>query len=175
LAVKAILTLGHPMLRKAAEDVELKRVKKRNFRNLITDMFDTMSKNGGVGLAGPQVGVSLRFFIKGFEEQKRYPDIETIEKEVIINPKIKFLTQDNTEFWEGCLSIPNMRGLVKRPNKIEVEYYNEELKKQKKILQGFEAIVFQHEYDHLDGNLYIDKLVSTRQFGYNEHLDLENE
>lgn len=175
MAVRKVLTLGDPLLRKKAEPVDLKRVPKRNFRNLLQDMFDTMADYNGVGLAAPQVGISLRFFVKGLEENERYEGAPPVVREVVINPEIKFLTEDTSEFWEGCLSVPNMRGLVRRPNKIEVRYYDENLKEHQRILSGFEAIVFQHEYDHLDGILYVDRLVSTKDFGFNENLDKEDE
>jgi peptide deformylase len=173
LAVHDIVTIGNPILRKRAEDVDLSRVKKRNFKRLIKDMFDTMNKYSGVGLAGPQIGISLRFFIMGFDNTSRYPDENPIEKRIIINPEIKFLTDQTADFWEGCLSIPDMQGLVRRPEKIEVKYFDEDANLQKKILTEFEAIVFQHEYDHLDGILYIDKLVSIKQFGFTANYNNE--
>jgi peptide deformylase len=174
MAVKEILKLGDPRLRQTAEEVDLKRISKRNFRSLLQDMYDTMDANNGVGLAAPQIGISLRFFVKGFEETDRYPDQAGVEREVIINPTIEFLTEDVTDFWEGCLSVPGMQGLVRRPNHIKVQYWNEEGREIKKELKGFEAIVFQHEFDHLDGILYVDRLVDSKQFGFNDSLPMQD-
>jgi len=170
LAFREILTLGNPILRKKSEEVDLKRVKKRNFQKLLMDMFNTMKENSGAGLSAPQIGISLKFFVMGFDDSERYPDEKPLKKQVIINPEIKFLTEETMDFWEGCLSIPKMQGLVRRPKEIEVSYYDENLEHHKKIIIGFEAIVFQHEFDHLDGILYIDRLVSTKQFGYNDNF-----
>lgn len=169
MAVRKVLTLGNPLLRRVSDPVDLDRVKKRNFRNLLQDMYDTMSAYNGVGLAAPQIGVNLRFFVKGFEENSRYPEQSAVSREVVINPQIRFLTEKTEDFWEGCLSIPGMHGLVRRPNRIAVEYWDEELRQHRRELSGFEAIVFQHEFDHLDGVLYVDRLVSTREFGFTEN------
>ena len=175
MAVRNILTLGHPELRKAGEPVDLSKVKKRNFQALLKDMFETMDANDGVGLAAPQMGISLRFFVKGFEKSSRYPDQVPVQREVVINPSIKFLTKEVSDFWEGCLSLPGMRGLVQRPNKIEVEYHDEKLKAHKKVLTGFEAIVFQHEYDHLQGTLFLKYVTNPaniwREKDLNEYLE----
>ncbi|MFN3603261.1 MAG: peptide deformylase [Leptonema sp. (in: bacteria)] len=176
MAIKHILKIGNPLLRERSKEVPITEIKSKETKNLIKDMFDSMKAAKGIGLAAPQIGVLKRIVIVGYEPSERYPEIEfenpeNIQYKVLINPKIEFLTKETLGFWEGCLSVPGMKGYVERPKKIKLVYYspNEELKEE--IIEGFEAIVVQHECDHLDGILYVDRLKDTRLFGFDEEFD----
>jgi peptide deformylase len=142
---------GNPLLRMKAKSVALTEIKKQSFSKLLEAMFFTMREVGGVGLAAPQVGLSLRLAV--IKIGKKSPPI------VLINPKIESHSKIERQDWEGCLSLPSVRGFVPRYEKMVVTYYDEAGKKQRRIIDRFsEARVFQHEIDHLDGALYVDRM-----------------
>ena len=158
MAVKEVLTLGNPVLRKVAEKVDLKKVKKRNFQNILKDMFDTMESQAGIGLAAPQIGVSLRFFVKGLEETDRYPEMaQNVQREVVINPEIEILDHEDAGFWEGCLSVPGFVGEVDRSESVTIKGQNRRGQSMRIKAKGWLARIFQHEIDHLDGILFTDR------------------
>src|SRR5690606_20512489 len=117
----------------------------------------TMFHAEGLGLAAPQIGVLQRIVVVGFDRSDRYPELQgKIEKQVLINPEIEVLDGEKKGFWEGCLSVPDMRGFVERTRKIRMKWYDENEEAHDQIIEGFDAVVYQHECDHLDGVLYVD-------------------
>jgi peptide deformylase len=159
MAILKVARLGHPVLRKKASEVDLKKISDPFFQKFIDDMIETMREYNGIGLAAPQVHESIRVCVIELPtENPRYKIKEGANLQVFINPKVKILTKKTDENWEGCLSVPGMRGYVSRPNHIFVEYYDREGQKKELEAKGFLAVVIQHEFDHLDGILYVDKV-----------------
>jgi peptide deformylase len=171
MAVRKILRAGDPLLRKKSEPVPATEIRSKEIKKLIRDMFDTMAEADGLGLAAPQIGVLKKIVVVGFDRSERYPDAEGIEHKILINPEIEILEGPDEGFWEGCLSVPGMRGYVERPRRIRMKWYDEEEEFHDEIIEGFDAVVYQHECDHLDGVLYVDRLKDPRLFGFNEELD----
>lgn len=139
-------------------------------RILLMDMRDTMQALNGVGLAAPQIGVNLRVVIFGVEKNPRYPDAEAIPETVLINPVITQMDEKIEEAWEGCLSLPGLRGLVPRFRDIRYQGYDEHGAPIDRTVSGFHARVVQHECDHLDGILYAMRIRDITRFGYTEEL-----
>ncbi|MBI1887989.1 MAG: peptide deformylase [Nitrosomonadales bacterium] len=139
-------------------------------RALLQDMRDTMQALDGVGLAAPQIGVNLRVVIFGVEKSPRYPDADAVPETVLINPVITQLDDEIEDAWEGCLSLPGLRGLVPRFRNIRYQGYDEQGAKIDRTVSGFHARVVQHECDHLDGILYPMRIRDITQFGYTEEL-----
>lgn len=137
---------------------------------LISDMKDTMRAYEGAGLAAPQIGVFKRLVIFGGEKSERYPDSEEIPFTILINPHIEVLDEEVTESWEGCLSVPGMRGLVPRYHRIRYNGINECAEPIVREVEGFHAIVVQHECDHLDGILYPMRMEDMAMFGFEDEL-----
>jgi peptide deformylase len=137
---------------------------------LVQDMKDTMYNEGGVGIAAPQIGINKRVIMFGFEKSKRYPDEQPVPFTVLINPVFKPLSNDMVDGWEGCLSVPGLRGLVPRFNKIEYSGYDLDGNFITRIAEGFHARAVQHEYDHLDGVLYPQRIKDLRFFGFEDEL-----
>lgn len=168
MAVRPILRIGDPRLRQVSEPVD--EFDTPELHELVHDMFDTMDAADGAGLAAPQIGVLKRVMIFGVEATPRYPDVEAVPSTVLINPEFTVQGDDTAGFWEGCLSVPGMRGYVERPAHIAYRGYDQYGKLVEREVEGFHAIVLQHEYDHLDGILYPDRLADATQFGFNEEL-----
>ena len=160
--------MGDPLLFRAAEPVQA--FDTPELHALIGDMFDTMAALNGAGLAAPQIGVSRRVVIFGVEANPRYPDAEPVPTTVLINPVIEVLTQLTEDGWEGCLSVPGMRGLVSRYTRLRYTGFDQHGKPLTREAQGFHARVVQHECDHLDGVLYPMRLKDMRLFGYEDAL-----
>ncbi|MGH8739526.1 MAG: peptide deformylase, partial [Burkholderiales bacterium] len=137
---------------------------------LLEDMRDTMAHLSGAGLAAPQIGVGLRVVIFGVTSNPRYPDVEEVPDTVLINPVITPLSHDMEEGWEGCLSVPGMRGWVPRYTKLKYAGYDERGERFVREVSGFHARVVQHECDHLDGVLYPMRIKDFTRFGFNEAL-----
>jgi peptide deformylase len=168
MAVREILRIGDPRLRQVSAPV--KAFDTPELHALIDDMFDTMAANDGAGLAAPQIGVPKRIMIFGIESSPRYREVESVPTTVLINPEFDVVEPELQGFWEGCLSVPGMRGFVERPAGIRYrgrDQYGEPVERE---ASGFHAIVFQHEYDHLDGILYTDRLEDTTRFGFVDEL-----
>ncbi len=164
--------MGHPILRKVAKEVSLNQLRSTEFQQFIDSMVETMREYDGVGLAAPQVHQSVRVCVIEFEESNpRYKIPQAQGLQFYINPKIKPLTEETYATWEGCLSVPGMRGLVARPKKIHVEYLDRLGKRHEFEAEGFLAVVLQHEFDHLDGKLYIDRLVDPSKFAYDQEFE----
>jgi peptide deformylase len=168
MAIKRVLKMGDPVLYRAAEPVtEFNTVE---LDTLITDMFDTMAAQNGAGLAAPQIGVSQRVVIFGIEANPRYPGMQPVPTTVLINPQIEFLTADTDDAWEGCLSVPGLRGVVTRYTHLRYKGFDQRGTPIEREAQGFHARVVQHECDHLDGILYPMRLKDARLFGYEDVL-----
>lgn len=169
MAVRKILKMGHSRLLRESEPV--KAFNTPELDELIADMFDTMHAADGAGLAAPQIGVLKRVVIFGYDENNRYPDAPPVPKTVLINPVMTPLTDEFDEGWEGCLSVPGMRGVVPRWKKIRYEGFDQFGNKISREADGFHARVVQHECDHLDGILYPMRMPDLDLFGFSEAFD----
>jgi peptide deformylase len=168
VTVRAILRIGDPRLRQVAAPVEL--FDTAELHELIEDMFDTMEAADGAGLAATQIGVLQRIMIFGVEKNPRYPEADEVPMTVLINPEYSVISDEVLGFWEGCLSVPGMRGYVERRARIKYRGFDQFGMLIEREADGFHAIVFQHEYDHLDGILYPDRISDRTLFGYTEEL-----
>jgi peptide deformylase len=166
MPVKQVLKMGHPLLRQAARPVT--DFDTPELDALLTDMLDTMQALDGAGLAAPQIGVSLRVVIFAVESNPRYPDAETVPMTILINPEITPLSEEQVHGWEGCLSIPGMRGLVPRYQHIRYRGYDRNGALIEREVEGFHARVVQHETDHLDGLLYPMRMTNLNDFGFEQ-------
>lgn len=167
MAILKVARLGNPVLRKKGRNLTKEDIHSAKIGRLIDDMIETMREYSGIGLAAPQVHESLQLAIIEFSQKSgRYPDMGKLPLTVLFNPKITVLGKKTQKYWEGCLSIPELRGLVERPSKIRVEYLDRQGKSQKVIAEGFLATVFQHELDHLQGTLYIDRVKDTTRLSF---------
>lgn len=160
--------MGDPRLLQVARPVE--RLGTPELQALITDMEDTMRALNGAGLAAPQIGVGLRVVIFGMAANPRYPDAEPVPRTVLVNPVITPLDEELEEGWEGCLSVPGMRGLVPRLLRLRYSGFDAEGGAIERSVEGFHARVVQHECDHLDGVLYPMRIRDLRNFGFTEVL-----
>lgn len=168
MPVRPILRIGHPLLLKSAERVT--EFSTPELDSLVQDMLDTMKDADGAGLAANQIGVLRRVVIFGFDKNPRYPDREPIPMTILVNPDIQPVGGEMEEDWEGCLSVPGMRGWV--PRYCRIIYRGQDLAGQliEREVEGFHARVVQHECDHLDGVLYPQRIRDMRKFGYEEDL-----
>ena len=155
-----ITQLGHPLLRQRAAEVD--NVLTEQCQQLIKEMMQAVSESNGVGIAAPQVYRSVRIFIMCSQPNARYPDAPLMKPTAIINPEIVHYSSEKEKGWEGCLSVPSMRGFVPRHTQITVRYLDQQGHQQQKELHGFIARIFQHELDHLNGLTFIDQLESTK-------------
>ncbi|MDK1287952.1 peptide deformylase [Pseudoalteromonas umbrosa] len=155
-----IAQLGHPVLRKEAKVVD--NILSDECQMLIEEMMLSVEKANGVGLAAPQIYRSLQVFIMCSKPSVRYPNAPSMAPTAIINPKIIEVSDELEKGWEGCLSVPSMRGLVPRHKRIKVRYYDQQGKRHTRVFDNFIARIFQHELDHLNGLTFIDRLESTQ-------------
>lgn len=168
MAVRKLLRMGEPLLSQPAAPVsEFASVA---LAELIVDMFDTMQATGGVGLAAPQIGVGLQVVVFGFEQSARYPEAEAVPPTVLINPTIIPLGDEEVLGWEGCLSVPGLRGEVPRHARIRYRGFDPEGRPIDRSVDGFHARVVQHECDHLIGRLYPSRIRDFSRFGFTEVL-----
>ncbi|MBL6727882.1 MAG: peptide deformylase [Methylophilaceae bacterium] len=167
MAIRDILKMGNPDLLKVSEPIDFE---KDDLKTLIEDMKETMKANDGAGLAAPQIGVFKRLVIFGFDTNDRYPEADSVPFTVLINPVITPLSDDKENGWEGCLSVPGLRGVVPRFTHIKYEGYDANGKKFEREVEDFHARVVQHECDHLDGILYPMKIEDDRYFGFHEEI-----
>ncbi len=166
--IREVLKMGNPSLLAVAAPVE--RFATRELDALLADMRDTMAHLDGAGLAAPQIGVGLRVVIFGVKRNPRYPGVEEVPDTVLINPVIEPIPSDMEEGWEGCLSVPGMRGLVPRYSKLRYAGRDERGRPFQRVAEGFHARVVQHECDHLDGILYPMRIRDLRKFGFIDAL-----
>ncbi|ABR89905.1 N-formylmethionyl-tRNA deformylase [Janthinobacterium sp. Marseille] len=164
MTVREILKMGDPRLLRVAEPV--KEFGTPELDALIEDMFDTMHAANGAGLAAPQIGVNLRLVIYGFKQNTRYPDAPPVPETVLINPKLRPLSAEMEDGWEGCLSVPGLRGVVPRFSALHYDGFDQYGNVISRDADGFHARVVQHECDHLDGILYPMRITDLSQFGY---------
>jgi len=164
MSILKVARMGHPVLRARAKALEPADIKSPLIQQLIDDMFETMQEYQGVGLAAPQVHESLRIFVAGFAPRADDDDDEEEEERVplmaLINPEISIVGDDTADDWEGCLSIPDIRGRVPRAREIKVKAYDRRARRIEINARGFTARVIQHEADHLDGVLFFDRMES---------------
>ncbi len=168
MAIRSVLRLGDPRLFQVA--TEISGFNQAELDALIEDLFDTMTAEEGAGLAAPQIGIGLRVVIFGFDNNSRYPDNDAVPKTVLINPKIIPLSEDKEDGWEGCLSVPGMRGVVSRYTHIRYTGFDATGATIDVTATGFHARVVQHECDHLDGIIYTQRLSDPEKFGFTEEL-----
>jgi peptide deformylase len=166
--IRPVLRMGDPRLWQKSKPVE--EFGAPELASLLVDMRDTMAHMNGAGLAAPQIGVPLRVVIFGVTANPRYPDIEPVPDTVLINPALTPLSSEEEEGWEGCLSVPGMRGWVPRFRKLRYSGYDERGRRFQREVEGFHARVVQHEVDHLDGVLYPMRIRDLTRFGFNEEL-----
>jgi peptide deformylase len=154
--------MGHPVLRKVAAKVSESELKSERIQTLIQDMVETMFEYDGRGLAAPQIHESLQILVMLWDfDPKQEPTLLCL-----VNPVVKQLTKETSAFWEGCLSVPGLRGKVARPNKVSVEALDPAGEKISFVAEGFAATVVQHEYDHLLGKLYIDRMDNLAELAF---------
>ncbi|MBD1920021.1 peptide deformylase [Microcoleus sp. FACHB-831] len=151
--------LGNPVLRRQARPIQ--NVRDERIQKLIDDLIATAISANGVGIAAPQVSQSIRLFIVASRPSPRYPHAPTMEPTAMIDPKIVSHSAEIVKDWEGCLSIPGIRALVPRYQAIEVEYTSRDGELHRRELTDFVARIFQHEYDHLDGIVFLDRVENT--------------
>ncbi|WP_425259880.1 peptide deformylase [Rubrivivax sp. RP6-9] len=168
MTVREILKMGDPRLLRVAPSVTA--FDTPELHALIADMFDTMAAANGAGLAAPQIGVDLQLVIFGFQKNERYPDAPPVPMTVLINPVITPLTDEIADGWEGCLSVPGLRGVVPRHNRIRYTGFDAQGRPIDREAEGFHARVVQHECDHLIGRLYPTRMTDLTRLGYTSVL-----
>lgn len=166
MAILKVARMGHPILREVAKEVSSAEIATPAFQEFVDSMIDTMREYDGAGLAAPQVHVSQRVVVMEVADNPRYPDAESMPLSVVINPRIHFLTERRVEGVEGCLSIPDLRGMVSRIAEVELEALDRNGDPIRLRFDGFPAAVVQHECDHLDGILYLDRVTDTRTLSF---------
>lgn len=160
MAILKVCRLGHPVLRRVAEPVPPETIADPAFQRFIDDMIETMHEYDGVGLAAPQVHVSQQLAVLEVEKHPRYPDAPSVPLTVLINPRVTTIAAETVDGWEGCLSIPDLRGVVPRSRELRVEALDRHGKPLDFVATDFHARVIQHEYDHLQGKVYVDRMPS---------------
>ena len=182
MAIRKVARLGHPVLRTPCRELTRTEIRSPATRRLVRDLRATMEEYQGVGLAAPQVHEPVRLAIVELDREDAERDLEGTGgggegrpgdkvSFTVFNPRTTVLDQAAVGCWEGCLSVPGMRGYVERPRRIRVDYLDEAAKPACVVADGFLATVFQHELDHLDGVLYVDRLADPRRFAFNEEFN----
>jgi peptide deformylase len=168
MAIKSVVKMGNSKL--ATPSLPVTDFCDPMLQNIISDMRDTMLASKGVGIAAPQIGHNVRIIMFGFESNPRYPGEPAIPLTILINPEIKIISDEMVDGWEGCLSVPGLRGLVPRYQKIQYQGYDAEGELFKRSAEDFHARVVQHECDHLDGILYPRRIKDLKYFGFEDEL-----
>lgn len=166
MAILKVSRLGHPVLRRVADLVAVEEIATARFQQFIDDMVETMYEYDGVGLAAPQVHVSQQIAVLEVNKPPRYPDAPAVPLTVLINPRVTVLNQEIVEGWEGCLSIPDLRGVAPRYRELRVEALDRHGKPLDFVARDFHARVVQHEYDHLQGKVYLDRMSSLETLSH---------
>ncbi|MBI5921812.1 MAG: peptide deformylase [Betaproteobacteria bacterium] len=166
--IRNVLRMGDPRLLEKAQPVTAFNTPE--LKQLLADMRETMDHLDGAGLAAPQIGVGLRVVVFGFEANARYPDATPVPYSVLINPQLIPLSDETEEGWEGCLSLPGLRGVVPRWKHLRYSGWDAEGHLFEREVEGFHARVVQHECDHLEGILYPMRIKDLRSFGFVEEL-----
>jgi peptide deformylase len=163
--------MGHPILRQVARPLRDDEIRGASTAALVADMIDTLHDYGGIGLAAPQVAESVRLAIVEIPGgASRYGEIPAMPLTVFINPLIEVVDPVAQGYWEGCLSVPGLRGFVERPQHVRIRYTTLDGRTETIELTGFLATVFQHEFDHLDGKLYVDRITDTRLLAFEQEF-----
>jgi len=170
MAIRPILKMGEPLLLQTAIQVAPEAIASIEIQNTIQDLLDTMKDANGAGLAAPQIGISLQIVVFGFEKNVRYPNEDPIQETILINPIITPLSTEMENGWEGCLSVPGLRGSVPRYQQIRYQGLDTHGHIIDRTVSGFHARVVQHECDHLFGKLYPMRIEDMTQFGFTEIL-----
>jgi peptide deformylase len=170
MPIKPILKMGDPLLLQVADLVTPQMITTPQIQDIIQDLLDTMHAAKGAGLAAPQIGISLQIVVFGFEKNQRYPNEAPIPQTILINPIITPIGLSLENGWEGCLSVPGLRGLVPRFQEIQYQGLDESGQAIDRVVSGFHARVVQHECDHLIGKLYPMRIEDMSQFGFTEVL-----
>lgn len=173
MAKYEIKLMGDPVLRIPAEDIPLDQITSDEIQDLIQDMLDSMNELGGIGIAAPQIGISKKIALIDLSCVAEEDD-EDEGVLVIINPKLTVLDETLQGFWEGCLSVPGLRGFVERPRKLLIEYYDQDGDEKSIVAEDFLATVFQHELDHLFATLYVDRIKDTKLLVFEETFQMQN-
>ncbi len=168
MTIRTIIKMGEPVLQAVAEPV--REFNTPELHQLVADMHETMQASDGVGIAAPQIGVSLQVVIFGFEDNPRYPEAPSVPWTVLINPVLTPLSDEIEDGWEGCLSVPGLRGVVPRYTRLRYQGFDEKGQPIDRVAEGFHARVVQHECDHLAGILYPQRIRDLQKFGYTDVL-----
>ncbi len=171
MAILDVAKLGHPILRQVAEAVSLDEAQSSGFQNFIDDMVETMRKLDGVGLAAPQVSCSKQVVVIASEANPRYPDESDLPLMVLINPRLTERSDERIEGWEACLSVKDLRGKVRRHRKVRVEAFDRHMNPLSFETEGFLSIVLQHEIDHLNGKVFLDRMEDFSTLTHLEEFD----
>jgi len=172
MTIRTIIRMGHPSLRTPATPFPEKDINTPRFRDLIRDMRDTLYDAGGIGLAAPQINDMVQVAIIEIDEgPSRYGDLGAVEFSVFVNPRVTVLNPKTKGYWEGCLSVPGLRGFVNRPQSIQVDYLDAGGCAQQSCFTGFAATVVQHEFDHLIGKLYIDHIEDPGRLSFEAEFE----
>lgn len=167
MSILKVARLGHPVLRQKASDIEIADIKAGKFRQLIDDMIETMHEYEGVGLAGPQVHLPLRIFVFGVQEQvAKRRGVQRVGTGVFFNAALEVLGQEMITDWEGCLSVPFLGGEVPRFKRVKIRAVDHEGNPAELEVDGLAARIFQHEIDHTDGHVYLDRMPDLTTLGY---------
>ncbi|MCP4039869.1 MAG: peptide deformylase, partial [bacterium] len=166
MSILKVARMGHPILREIAAEVESGEIESGEFQAFVDSLIDTMHEYDGAGLAAPQVHVSKRVVVMEVANNPRYPDEPAFPMTVAINPRVHILTEERIDIVEGCLSVPDLRGVVSRIAEIELEALDRHGEPFRRRYEGFSAAVVQHECDHLDGFLYLDRLSDIRSLAF---------
>ncbi|MGE3609356.1 MAG: peptide deformylase [Bacteriovoracaceae bacterium] len=169
--IRPICRMGNPILREKARPISQAFLNSNEFTQLLEDLKDSMKHYGGIGIAAPQIGVSLQVAIIQLEGLNRYQEEIHLPLTIFVNPEIEVLDPTGQSFWEGCLSVPGLRGNVERPKKVKVKYLDQRGEDQEIVAEGFLATVLQHELDHLFGILYIDRIKDMTLLSYQEEYE----
>ena len=173
MAVLKVAKLGNPVLRQIAKQVDLKELvdQQGELQDFIDDMIDTMREEDGVGLAAPQVNRSLQIVVLEYENNERYPDESSIPVTVLVNPVLSDYGEEKALGWESCLSLVDFRGLVPRSTSVTLKAYDRDGDRIEKRATGFEAVVLQHEIDHLNGKVFLDRMEDLTKLAYQEEFE----
>jgi peptide deformylase len=172
MAVRKIIRMGHPILRQVARPLRPEEIGSDAVHRLVADMIDTLHDYGGIGLAAPQVAEPIRLAIVELPGgSSRYGELPQVPLTAFVNPEIDILDPATEGYWEGCLSVPGLRGFVERPQHIRVRALDLEGAPIEMTFEGFPATVFQHEFDHLDGTLYVDRITDSTRLVFDEEFD----
>jgi peptide deformylase len=161
-----VARLGHPVIRRPADPIDAARIGTAAFQTLLDDMVETMREYNGVGLAGPQVHLSLQVAVLEVDHHPRYPDMPSVPLTFLVNPQVTVLDSSKIDDWEGCLSIPDLRGIAPRYRQVRVQALGRNGEALDFVADDFHARVIQHETDHLKGEVYLDRMPDLRSLSH---------